>query len=277
MKRILSLGAGVQSSTLLLMSCRGEIDKLDAAVFADTQWEPADVYRHLEWLEGEAKAAGIPVHRVTAGNLRDHAVNGKPKKTKEGTHFVSLPIFTEAADGSRGIVTTRQCTRDYKIRPQVRKFREIAGLRKGQRCPKSPVIEQWFGISIDEPMRVRSSRDAWIEFRYPLVYELRFTRQRCLEWLAANYPGRHIPRSACIGCPFHSDQEWQRIKADPVAWADAVDADRRIRREARGQRTSLGFLHRSFKPLEDADLRSADDRAGQSKLWNHECEGMCGV
>lgn len=35
MLRVLSLGAGVQSSVLLLMSCRGELPKLDAAVFAD--------------------------------------------------------------------------------------------------------------------------------------------------------------------------------------------------------------------------------------------------
>ena len=34
--RVLSLGAGVQSTALLLMSCKGEIEKLDAAVFADT-------------------------------------------------------------------------------------------------------------------------------------------------------------------------------------------------------------------------------------------------
>ena len=33
---VLSLGAGVQSSTLLLMSCRGVLPKLDAAIFADT-------------------------------------------------------------------------------------------------------------------------------------------------------------------------------------------------------------------------------------------------
>ena len=37
--RVLSLGAGVQSSTLLLMACHGELE-LDAAIFADTQWEP---------------------------------------------------------------------------------------------------------------------------------------------------------------------------------------------------------------------------------------------
>src|SRR4051794_22841087 len=68
--RVLSLGAGVQSSTLLLMAVQGELD-LDAAIFADTQWEPAWVYDHLTSLELEARRAGIPLHRVTAGSLRE--------------------------------------------------------------------------------------------------------------------------------------------------------------------------------------------------------------
>ena len=59
--QILSLGAGIQSSALLLMSARGVLPKLDGAVFADTGWEPATVYETLEWLKVEAEKAGIPV------------------------------------------------------------------------------------------------------------------------------------------------------------------------------------------------------------------------
>lgn len=48
---VLSLGAGVQSTTLLLMACHGEFDEQPVeAIFADTGWEPAAVYRHLDWL-----------------------------------------------------------------------------------------------------------------------------------------------------------------------------------------------------------------------------------
>jgi hypothetical protein len=45
---ILNLGADVQSTTLYLMACAGEIH-FDVAIFADTQDEPQVVYRHLEW------------------------------------------------------------------------------------------------------------------------------------------------------------------------------------------------------------------------------------
>jgi hypothetical protein len=41
---ILNLGAGVQSTALFLMFVKGELDeKLDYAVFADTQGEPESV------------------------------------------------------------------------------------------------------------------------------------------------------------------------------------------------------------------------------------------
>ena len=38
--RVLSLGAGVQSSTLALMCAAGEIEAPEIAIFADTQDEP---------------------------------------------------------------------------------------------------------------------------------------------------------------------------------------------------------------------------------------------
>jgi 3'-phosphoadenosine 5'-phosphosulfate sulfotransferase (PAPS reductase)/FAD synthetase len=67
--RVLSLGGGVQSSTLLLMAVHGEL-QLDRAIFADTQWEPAATYEWLETLLPIAERAGIPVDVVTAGNIR---------------------------------------------------------------------------------------------------------------------------------------------------------------------------------------------------------------
>lgn len=42
--RLLSLGAGVQSTTLALLALDGTLPGLDGAVFADTGWEPAAVY-----------------------------------------------------------------------------------------------------------------------------------------------------------------------------------------------------------------------------------------
>lgn len=66
MFRVISLGAGVQSTTMALMAAHGEIGPMpDCAIFADTQDEPPEVYDHLAWLmsgfgESSAIAAGMP-------------------------------------------------------------------------------------------------------------------------------------------------------------------------------------------------------------------------
>jgi hypothetical protein len=85
--RILSLGAGVQSTTLLLLSANGELPKLDAAIFSDTGWEPRAVYEHLDKIEEQiANPAGIPIYRVNNGNLRNDVLN--PNKMR------SVPAYT---------------------------------------------------------------------------------------------------------------------------------------------------------------------------------------
>ena len=64
---IISLGAGVQSSTMALMAAQEAITPMpDCAIFADTGWEPQAVYEWLEYLEGSLP---FPVHRVSAGDL----------------------------------------------------------------------------------------------------------------------------------------------------------------------------------------------------------------
>ena len=66
--RILSLGAGVQSSTMALMADAGEFGvKPDAAVFADTGWEPEPVIKHLEYLKN---VISYPIHIVKKGNIQ---------------------------------------------------------------------------------------------------------------------------------------------------------------------------------------------------------------
>ena len=66
--RVLSLGVGVQSSTLALLAARGEVGPMpDCAIFADTGAEPRKVYTWLDWLETQLP---FPVHRVSRGNRR---------------------------------------------------------------------------------------------------------------------------------------------------------------------------------------------------------------
>ena len=272
LKRILSLGAGVQSTALLCMSCLGEVEKLDVAVFADTGWEPAEVYKHLEWLEVWSAEHGVPVVRVEAGNVREDALVSQVRgKVTDGVRWASLPYFTANADGTRGQIR-RQCTAEYKIQPVERWQRQYLGLAKGQKS-KSPLCEQWRGISADEWQRAKPSRVKWYKTRHPLL-EKRITRLGCLDWMR-NHDLPEPPRSSCVGCPFHSDQEWRRLRNEsPEDFADAVEFDKAIRK-CGGMRGDV-FLHSSLKPLGKIDFDNDVDR-GQGLLWQDECEGMCGV
>jgi len=271
MIRVLSLGAGVQSTCLLLLSCRGELPKLDYAIFADTGWEPKAVYKQLEWLKVESAKHGIPVITVTAGNIRDDMLGNK--------RFTTMPFFITNPDGSSGF-GRRQCSREYKIHPiETWEKRKILGLRPHQHAPKHPVIEQWMGITHDEAHRAKPSYERWKMHSFPFIdlppsgYLDRMWRRRdCIAWLEENYPDISVPRSACIGCPFHSDKEWREIRAMPDEWDDAVDFDRKIRVNGKGEQ----FLHKTCKPLSEVDFRTDADK-GQGELWGNECEGMCGM
>lgn len=67
--RILSLGGGTQSCALALMSARGDLPRLDAVVFADTQGEMPGTYAYLWWLAGELNTAG-PSRRSRPGGVQ---------------------------------------------------------------------------------------------------------------------------------------------------------------------------------------------------------------
>src|SRR3990167_1759221 len=98
MMNIISLGAGVQSSTMALMAAHGEITPMpDCAIFADTQAEPKSVYTWLDWLE---KQLPFPVHRVTKGDLTAVALLVREKKDGSGKWAKSvIPTFVKNANG----------------------------------------------------------------------------------------------------------------------------------------------------------------------------------
>lgn len=97
-----------------------------------------------------------------------------------------------------------------------------------------------------------------------LAADRAMTRHDWLRWLERhNYP--LPPKSACIGCPFHSDARWRDMRDnDADAWADAVDLDRTIRTGFRGIRSEI-CLHRSAVLLDAGDLTTDADR-GQLDL-----------
>ncbi len=270
---ILSLGAGVQSTTMALMYAHGELSPMpDAAVFADTGWEPAAIYRHLDWLMSD-NVLPFPVYRVAKSSIRDDIVN-KATSGKEAGLFAAVPFFT-----SSGGMGRRQCTKEYKLYPirdeSKRLYYEKTGADPRKRIPPG-AIECLIGISTDEAARMKPASVKYMVNRWPLI-EANMSRRDCLKWMAKHeYPTP--TKSSCIGCPYHNDHHWRDMRDnDPEAWDDAVEVDRIIRKGGtlRGMKDSQ-FMHRSLVPLDEVDLRTHDER-GQPDLFNEECEGMCGV
>jgi hypothetical protein len=274
----LSLGAGVQSSTIALMAKHGEITPMpDAAIFADTQAEPASVYKWLDWLEPQLP---FPVIRVTRGDMTSESLIIKNRKDGTGRWSKSLiPAFIQNKDGSKGIMG-RQCTYSYKVEQLERAARLHGKVKRGQ---KNVTVTQWIGISWDEIQRIKPSRVAWSQHRWPLV-ELRMGRRDCLKWMESHgYP--KPPRSACVYCPFHSDNEWRRLRdQEPEEFQRAIrfEKDLQAVKAKTERKRGVPFLHPSCVPLDQVDL-STDIERGQLSLWldeqsfGNECEGMCGV
>lgn len=281
--RLLSLGAGVQSSATLILSARGDLPKLDGAIFADTGWEPPRVYAHLQRLMREvAEPAGIPVYQVAAGNIRADALDSESR-------FATMPLFIRNPDGTEGMAR-RQCTGDYKVKPIKRKIRELLGHPHPEPVPKGLYVEQWIGISTDERgramevdpdapegtrrLRLKVGDARYARNRYPLL-ELGMSREQC-EVLLAGTGFDGTPKSACVGCPYHSNRQWRDMRDNhPDEWADAVEFDESVRHgsaRATAQGQDLignAYLHRArvALPLAPIDhVTSAEWRSRQTDI-----------
>jgi len=269
------------------MSRDGTLPRLDAAIFADTQWEPAAVYRHLAWLVGEIGDA-IPIYRVTIGDIRADILrsvqepgsrNDSPltlarlttsallttdevvlPRRRASKRFVSMPLHVRNPEGDHGMLR-RQCTAEYKIYPITAALRHLTG--RAPRVRKGPAVEQWMGISMDEWQRQSSSHTSWITLRYPLV-QMRMSRADCLAWLRTHdYP--EPPKSSCLGCPFHGNAQWrQLLESSPGEWANVVAFDAAIRALTRQGVNCPAYLHHDLQPLDQVDLRTYLERVADS-------------
>lgn len=253
---MLSLGAGVQSTSLLVMAAEGLID-VEVAVFADTHWEPRKVYEHL-WAMAERYGDRIPIIVDTAGDLRAAAIG-------DGNRQEALPSFLLYADGTQGR-SSRSCTFDYKTSVVRRVARRMGG---GPSRAERPVV-MLLGFSWDEMQRMKDSDVGYITHEYPLI-DQRMDRTGCMAYLELR--GIRAPRSACLGCPNHGDSFWRSIEADELAATD--EADRLIRE--RSKLTAKPFTHRSMLPLAQAVERVRAQ--GQMFDEDHpfECGSSCGT
>jgi hypothetical protein len=295
---ILNLGAGVQSTTLYLMSLAGIGPRYDAAIFADTQEEPEEVYHHLRWLQS---LDGPPIYVRSIGRLGDHLIEGRgatgysQKATDSRGRFAAIPAFTTSDGGVTRGITRRQCTKEYKTELIDRTVRrEVVNLLPRQSIPKGIEIFSYIGISLDEKSRASRIYERFIgrrrwSVRFPLL-ETMYTRADCRTWLErfGNVPHK-VPRSACVFCPFHNDDEWIRLKTKGGQdWSRIVQIDHALRAEGsicNRDMKQVMYLHDSCRPIDEVAFVPGRKREVQLGFavgltpvgFESECEGVCDV
>lgn len=266
---VLSYGGGTQSTALLLMALKGEVNGIipDYIIFSDTGWEPQSIYQWIEKVNSHIKKHYNREIIVTQGrNIRDDIINANTGKTNK---FVTIPAFIKQSNGSIGI-GRRQCTGDYKIKVINKKIRDLLGYVPRQRVKE--VVHIWKGISTDEIQRVKPSREIWQIAEHPLVDLINIDRSACIRYVEKEGLGTPA-KSSCIGCPYHDNRAWKEMKLkDPVSWEDAVFVDKKLRENAKMK--GEVFLHRSCLPLDEVDLGEAQMEMDE---FINECEGMCGI
>ena len=254
---VISLGAGKQSSYMLLTALEGAYKfKPDLAIFSDTGCEPDYVYSYVEWLKDYVKTKyNFDIVIVSAGNIVEDTLNYLQGKRKR---VAALPL---RLSGNGGLIM-RQCTNDYKIAP-LRKH--LQTIRNGNK------IRLWIGISLDEIERIKDSSVKYIENYYPLI-EKQIRIDRIIHWFSENNM-REPGKSACLICPFHSDNYWKMFKKQfPDEFEKACQFDDAIRNYPNLKRQT--YLSKHLKPLREIDFSM------QPSLFPElieECNGLCGL
>jgi len=254
----LSLGGGVQSSTIAEMVVEGVLPRPTAAIFADTGNEPPWVYEHLDYLESRLATVGVPLWRVRRKGSRGLVEDIFTPRLKS----YPLPPFHMASNDLPGMLH-RQCTKEYKIIPLRQAIQRFLAKKGQAKVNKAGAIRVkpgvqavlWLGISKDEWTRARTSGVAWLRHEYPLL-DKGMSRADCAAWLRKH--GLPVPKkSSCLICPYHTQSFWLELRRDyPELWEAVTAIDRRLR-EDQGlpwQKALQGkpYIHRSCKPLNEA-------------------------
>jgi hypothetical protein len=254
---VISFGAGKQSSYMLLTALEGAYKfKPDLAIFSDTGCEPDYVYSYMIWLKDYVKTKyNFEIVIVSAGNIVEDTLNYLEGKI---SRVAALPL---RLSGNGGLIM-RQCTNDYKIAP-LRKY--LQSIRNESK------IRLWIGISLDEIERIKDSNVKYIENYYPLI-EKQIRIDRIIHWFSENNM-REPGKSACLICPFHSDNYWKMFKKQfPDEFEKACQFDDAIRNYPNLKRQT--YLSKHLKPLRKIDFSM------QPSLFPElieECNGLCGL
>lgn len=274
--KILSCGAGMQSTALALMSCENKIRNnsypkvpiYDLIVFCDMEWEPPWVYEQVKFIQKACASCGI-TFKVLETNLYGDYVE------KFGIARVpSIPFWSVDENGKKGKMR-RQCTIDKKILAIQKYVRyEVLGYHFKERCRKHDygAHEMHIGFSAEEKHRVFESINPMFVTKFPLV-EMGLTRADNYKYILEVW-GLETKASACGYCPFHRNYFFKYLRENYPDCFNAVNELDRIleQRQPDSLIRSKLYISRSRKRIADLTPEECMDAEtfnyNGKQIWN---------
>lgn len=275
--KILSFGAGMQSTALALMACENAVSSkpphplvpiYDLVVICDLGFEPPWVKTQIEFTRNACRSAGIRFEILPSPLYSDFMANFGERRT------ISIPWWTLGEDGHQSKMP-RLCTLDYKVETISKFVRwEVLGYKKGQRLREEDkkAHEMHMGFSYEEKRRCKENTNPMFVNRFPLV-EMGLTRADNYAYIKEVW-GLETKASACVFCPFHRNYFFEYLKGnEPVVYQQLLGVDDLLRdKNPKPPMDSDLFISRSRKRIADltpADCNDAECFAykGQT-IWN---------
>lgn len=213
--KILSCGAGMQSTALALMSCENkmkgiihkEVPIYDAVIFCDLGFEPYWVTSQVEFIQKACADAGNPFYKIESNLYKDYLERFGIK------HITTVPFWSVDENGKKAKMR-RYCTLDYKI-AIIEKFlrHNLLGYRKYQRLkPEDFQAHQMhIGFSYEERRRISEKELSKLYVKkYPLV-DMKWERADSYRYILEVW-GLDTKASACVFCPFHKNYFFRHLK-----------------------------------------------------------------
>ncbi len=279
--KILSCGAGMQSTALALMSCENaiadqkgyapihpKVPVYDDIIFCDLGMEPSWVLKQVEFIKSACDSVGIRFIKLESDLYGDLMKNFGERRT------ISIPWWTLSDDGKKSKMP-RYCTLDYKVEVISRYIRhELLGYKKWQRLKveDQKAHEMHMGFSAEEQHRCKENPNPMFVNQFPLV-EMGWTRAESYAYILDVW-GLDTKASACTFCPFHQNYFFKYLKENhPDEYAQLLEVDHLLRdKNPKPPMDSDLFISRSRKRIEDLLPEECEDAKcfwyREKRIWN---------
>lgn len=211
--RAISYGGGVQSTALVVLAARREIN-FPLAIFSnvgDDSEHPATLSYVREIAVPWASERGVEIVEVVRSYRDGTPYPSLLEYHRENVHKTgATPLPVKMGEG----IANRTCTAHWKA--QV-----VSRVLRARGATVDTPADLALGISVDEMHRATNKRDRNFENRVFPLLDLGMTRRDCESVIRSE--GLPVPpKSACWYCPFTPARRWAEIRRDDPSTFEAV-------------------------------------------------------